>query len=239
MITEDEAGGEVVAPESAPALPSFPKRIVQVFFSPGDLTDALSKNPAWAAALVLGAILILGQTALIPVDVWQAMFRETMLRQGREMPAGFEVGGKFMLISAAVGGTIMYFVMTFLLAGVTTLIFAFVMGDEGKYRQYLAVLAHAWLIPAVVGFALLPLKISQQNVQFTINLGTFFFFLPEGYLLKVLTMLDLSQAWAWLVLAQGAHTIDPRRSFGSAATVLLLLFLAMAMLFAIWAPMPG
>jgi hypothetical protein len=119
------------------------------------------------------------------------------------------------------------------------LIFAFVLGDEGRYTQYLSVLSHAWLIPAIVGFALLPLKISQENPQFTLNLGTFLFFLPKGYLLKVFTMLDLSQAWAWLIIAQGAHAIDPRRSFGSAAAILMALFVAIAMLFAIWVPMPG
>ena len=239
MTTDDESGIEAGSAESAPALPSFPRRVIQVFFSPGDLTAALAKNPAWAAALVLGAVLVLGQTALIPAEVWETMFRETMLQQGREMPAGFGAGGTFMRISAVVGGGIGYVAMTLLFAGITTLVFAFVLGDEGKFRQYLSILAHAWLIPAVVGFALLPLKISQENPQFTLNLGSFFFFLPKGYLLKVLTMLDLSQAWAWLVLAQGAHAIDPRRSFGSAATVLMVLFLALALLLAIWVPMPG
>jgi hypothetical protein len=226
-------------PEDVQALPSFPRRILQVFLSPGELTAALAKNPAWAAAFFFGAVLIVGQTVLIPADVWDAMFRETLLRQGREMPAGLAAAGTFMRISAVVGGAIGYFIVTMLFAGITALIFAFILGDEGRFTQYLAVMAHAWLIPAVIGFALLPLKISQQNPQFTLNLGSFFFFLPKGYTLKVLTMLDLSQAWSWLILAQGAHAIDPKRSFGSAATILMVLFVAMAMLFAIWVPMPA
>ena len=234
----DKANLEPV-PDAGPSLPSFPARVIQTFFSPGDLAVALAKNPAWAAAFLLGAVLVIGQTALIPADVWDAMFRETMLRQGREMPANFGAAGTFMRISAVVGGGIGYLLMTLLFAGVATLTFAFVLGDEGKFRQYLAVLAHAWLIPAVIGFALLPLKILQENPQFTLNLGTFFFFLPEGYFLKVLTMMDLSQAWAWLILAQGAHAIDPRRSFASAATILMVLFVGLSMLFAIWVPVPG
>jgi hypothetical protein len=235
----NESASPEPTPEAGPPLPSFPARVIQTFFSPGDLTVALAKNPAWGAALFVGAVLLIGQTALIPAEVWEGMFRETMLRQGQEMPANFGSAGTFMRISAVVGGGIGYLLMTLLFAGLTTLIFAFILGDEGKFRQYLAIMAHAWLIPAVIGFALLPLKISQENPQFTLNLGTFFFFLPEGYFLKVLTMLDLSQAWAWLVLAQGAHAIAPRRSFGSAATILMVLMVAMAMLFAIWVPMPG
>jgi len=45
--------------------------------------------------------------------------------------------------------------------------------------------------------------------------------------------------WAWLVIAQGAHAIAPRRSFASATTVLMILFVAVAMIFATFAPMPG
>ena len=234
---------EPTSPEAPAAsestLPAFPARIVQTFFSPGDLTAALAKRPAWAAALVLGAVLVVAQTVLIPADVWQEMFRETMLQQGRELPANFNMGGTVMRVSSVIGGAVMYPLMALLFAGLTSLVFAFILGDEGRFTQYLSVLSHAWLIPSLVGLALVPLKIAQHNPQLTLNLGTFFFFLPKGYFLKLLTMLDLSQAWAWLVVAQGAHAIDSRRSFGSAATGLMILFVAIAALFAIWVPLPG
>jgi hypothetical protein len=130
----------------------------------------------------------------------------------------------------------MYFVVTFLFAGIVTLGFAFLLGDEGRYKQYLASLTHAWLIPGLVGLALVPLRISEQNPQLTLNLGTFLFFLPDGYLQKVFTMLDLSQIWAWLVVAQGAHVIDRRRSVGSAAALLILINVVLAMIFALFVP---
>ena len=225
--------GQGAGTSAGPALRPFPIRVVQTFFSPGVLTQALAQNPAWAAAVIAGAALLIGQTLLIPADVWDTMMRETMLRSGREMPAGFSFGGSVMRISALTVGTLGYFLITFLFAGIVTLVFAFVMGDEGGFRQYLAVLAHAWLIPAVVGFALLPLKILQHNPQLTLNLGSFLFFLPEGYLSRVATMLDLSQAWAWLVVAQGAHAIHPRRSFESAVAVVMVLFFVGALLFAL------
>lgn len=235
MSTEDNVDGIAPPPNGGeePGLPSLPTRIAHTFFSPGTLAEGLAKNPAWGAAVVLGAILVLGQTLLIPAEVWDTMFRENMAARGQEMPEGFAAGGTFMRLSTVAFGTLGYFAITFLFAGLVTLLFAFVMGDEGRYRQYLAVLAHAWLIPAFVGLLLLPLKISQQNPQFTLNLGAFFFFLPEGYLTRVATMLDLSQVWAWLVVAQGAHAIDGRRSFASAATVLMVMFVALAFLFAL------
>lgn len=220
--------------EEEPAVP-FHSRLVDTFLSPGRMAEAVARRPAWAAALFLGALLIGIQTALIPMEVWQGMFRETMLESGRDMPQGFEMGGTVMRISTLIGGLVFWFVWAFLMSGILTLVFAFVLGDEGRYVQYLAALSHAWVIPALVGLFLVPLRISEQNPQLTLNLGTFFFFLPEGYLLKVLTMLDLSQIWAWLVMAQGVHAIDSRRSFGSAAAVLIGLSVVMAMIFAPWA----
>jgi hypothetical protein len=217
-------------------LPPFHIRVLQTFVAPGKLAETLAHTPAWALALVVGGLLIVAQTVLIPPEVWDAMFRETLLQQGREMPEGFDAGGTIMRVSAVVGGTIMYFVITFLFAGIVTLGFAFLLGDEGRYKQYLASLTHAWLIPGLVGLALVPLRISEQNPQLTLNLGTFFYFLPDGYLQKVFTMLDLSQIWAWLVVAQGAHAIDRRRSVGSAAAVLILISVVMAMIFALFVP---
>lgn len=224
---------ETTGPAEGATLPALPARALRTFFSPGELMQALAREPAWIGALLLGAVLAIGQTLLIPAEVWDTMMRETLLEQGREVPEGFAIGGTWMRVSTLVFGTLGYFAITFLFSGLVTLVFAFVMGDEGRYRQYLAMLAHAWLIPTVIGLALVPLRIAEQNPQLTLNLGTFLFFLPEGYLLRVATMLDLSQAWAWLVVAQGAHAVDPRRSFTSAAVALMLVFLATAMLFAL------
>jgi len=236
-MSMDESVGPETPQESpeaeAPALPSFPARVIQTFFSPGALTAALARNPAWAAALVLGVVLMMAQMLLIPAEVWETSFREIMLERGQEVPANFGAATTFMRVSAVVGGSIGYLIFLALFAGLATLIFAFFMGDEGKFRQYLAVMSHAWLIPAVVGLVLLPLKIMQQDPQLTLNLGSFLFFLEEGYVARVAKMMDLSQAWAWLVVAQGAHAVDERRSFGSAATVVMVLFVIMALLFAL------
>jgi len=115
-------------------------------------------------------------------------------------------------------------------AGFLTLTFAFVLGDEGSYRQYLAVTAHSFFIPALVGLLITPLKIVTQDPQLTLTLGSFFFFLPSGYWLGVLTAMDLTYIWSSLVIAQGAHSIDSRRSFRSAVVILLSLMFAMALI---------
>lgn len=223
--------------DPGPALAAFPMRVVQTFFSPGKLSEALAARPVWGLALILGAVLVALQSALIPLEVWESMFRETMIQRGQEVPEGMSGGGvAIMRISALVAGPIMYCVMTFLFAGVATLIFSFVLGDEGRYKQYLATMSHALLIPSFIGLLLVPLRIAEQNPQLTLNLGSFLFFLPEGYLLKVMTMLDLSQFWAWAVVGLGAHAIDPRRSVGSAIAILIGLSVVMALIFANFVP---
>lgn len=216
-------------------LPSFPRRVVEVFVAPGRLVEALAARPVWAAALLVGALLVVLQVWLIPADIWEASFRRIMMEQGQD-PSGAAMGGTVMRISGMVGGAVAWILFAVILTGVFTVLFAFVLGDEGRYVQYLSALAHAWLIPAVVGLALVPLRILQEDPQLTLSLGTFFFFLPEGYLLSVLSFLDLSQLWAILVVAQAAHAIDPRRSFASAAAALLVLNLVLAMALAPFVP---
>lgn len=237
MNTPDDVGTTSTSSASEDAtahvqLSPFPKRIVEVFFSPGRLVEGLAAKPLWGAALALGAALVLLQTVLIPTEVWQTMVREQMIARGQD-PSAAVAGAAMIRVFGTVGGTLAYLVMAMLFAGIATLVFAFVMGDEGRFKQYLAVLTHAMLIPGIVGLALVPLRIAQADPQLTLNVGTFLFFLPEGYLLRWATLLDLTALWSWLVLAQGAHAIDQKRSFGSAAAVLVSLFVVIMALFAL------
>lgn len=237
MSTPDnvETTTSTEAPEgpSAPPLSPFPKRVVEVFFSPGRLVEGLAAQPLWGAAMALGLVLAVVATVLIPADVWQAMIREQMVARGQD-PSSFSGGTSIVRIFGLVSVVIGYVIMTFLSAGLITLAFSFVLGDEGRFKQYLAVLTHAFLITAIMGLAIVPLRIAQSDPRVTLNVGTFLFFLEDGYLRRWVTMMDLSALWAWLVVAQGAHAIDPkRRSFGSAAAVVFAIFLVTTALFAL------
>ena len=235
----DAAPGEPPPDQGEAGVPAFPRRALWTVFSPGRLGDVLAEHPVWAVALVVGAVLVVTQTMLIPPEIWEASFRAQMLEQGREMPEGFAFGGNFARLLTLTFGTLGFFVFALVFAGLTMVLFVFILGDEGRFKQYLAVTAHAWLIPGLVGLLLVPLRISEQNPQLTLNVATFFYFLPEGYFTKVLTMLDLSQLWAWVVIAHGAAAIDARRSIGSATGSLLAMAVLLAMVFALFVPTPG
>ncbi len=127
-------------------------------------------------------------------------------------------------------------VISFVFAGVYTFVFAFVLGDEGRYRQYLALSAHAAFIPALLSIPLVPLRIRTGDPQFGLNLASFLFFLEPGYVLNVFRMLDLTQIWASVVTAIGVHQIDPRRGFASAFAILMGFMLVFALVFARFLP---
>ncbi len=210
-------------------LPSLPARLVAVLFSPGRLMEQLAETPRWVGALLVSAFLIGLSMALIPTDLFMEVQRQAAMERGVDMPEMPERAIQAMRVVIPVTTVIFSMVLSFVFSGVYTVIFAFVLGDEGRFTQYLAVVAHAWFIAALFGLLVTPLRISTGDPQFTLNLASFFFFLPDGYLLNVLRVLDLTQIWSTLVIAQGAHAIDRRRSFSSAAAILLSILLIFAL----------
>jgi len=228
-----ETTSETDIPEgSASSLPGLPARLIAVFFSPGKLMDELVVDPRWIGALLVGAVVVGLSVALIPVDVFMEMNRQAALERGREFPEMTDRALRMMRLVIPLGSVVSTLVFTAIFTGVYTVIFAFVLGDEGRFRQYLAVVSHAYFIPLLFGLLVTPLRISTGDPQFTLNLASFFVFLPDGYVLNVLRVFDLTQIWSTLVIAQGVHAIDRRRSFSSAATILLMLFSGMALIIA-------
>jgi hypothetical protein len=215
--------------DGPPDLPALPIRLMWVFVSPGRLTERLAENPKWLGALVVATVLVGLSMALIPPELFMEAQRQAMLARGGELPevsANAVNAMRYVIPAFTVLSTAAF---TFVIAGLYTLVFAFILGDEGRYKQYLAVLSHSWFIAALFGLLVTPLRVSTEDPRFTVNLASFLLFLPDGYLLNVFRALDLSQIWSTLVFAQGAHAIDNRRSFGSAAAIGLTILLLFAL----------
>jgi len=213
---------------------SLPARLLNVFFSPGEVFESLRETPSWFGALLVGAVLIALSISMIPSELWIQSMRENAATQGAELPSFFESAGPIFRLASAISGVVFVFLWAFLLAGIVTFVFTFLFGDEGKYGQYLSVVSHALLISAVGGLLLLPLRIIQEDPQLTLNLGTFFFFLEEGYAFRVLKLLDLFGLWGYAVMAVGVTKVDPRRGMGFALSFFLAFALVFALLFGIF-----
>ena len=217
--------------ENTSPIPSLPARLLKVFFSPGELFTALRENPAWFGALAVGSFLVFLSMFLVPADLWTQMFRDEALRSGGQAPP--ESAMAIIRIVALLGAGLGLFLWAFIMAGVLWLFFGFFFGDEGKYKQYLSVVSHALIISAVGGLLLTPLRIFQENIQATLNLGTFFSFLEDGYPLRVLQMLELFGLWGMVVMAIGVSKVNPKRSLGSALTFFAVFAVGTALLFAL------
>ena len=221
------------ATQEAP-FPGLLSRYVQVFVSPGALFDRLVERPAWGGAMVLGAALVLAGALLLPPELYLAAFRQRLLEQGQAMPPGLESGVAFMRFGISAFAFLSWFIMLAFFAGLVTFGFAFVMGDEGTYRQYLAVMAHAQLIAATSSLVVLPLKIMAEDVQLLLSVGTFAFFLSDGYVLRLLSLLDLFGLWAWALVGLGAAKIGRRAAWAPAAALVLILPVGIAAVIAIF-----
>ena len=221
--------------ESAPSsFPFLPKRLIQVFFSPGELFTALREKPVWFGALAVAGALAVFSIVLIPTELWTDLARNQLIEQGQEIPPGFESSGAIIRVFSVLGGGIAFFIMAFVLAGIVKFYFSFLLGDEGRYVQYLSVVAHASIISALGALLLVPLKLSQGDPSVTLSLGTFAFFMDEGYPLRVLKMVDLFALWSYAIMAIGVTKIAPKRAFGSALTFFFGLAIVFALIFGLF-----
>lgn len=228
--TQMDAGAGMHGQPGQTSLPSLPARLLAVFVSPGRLMEALAKNPRWIGAMLVTIALIGLGTVLIPAELFMEAQREAALERGMDAPEMTERAIRTMGIVIPLAATLFSGLMMAVFAGVYFIVFAFILGDEGRYVQYLAAVAHAWFIAALLSLALTPLKISTGDPQFTLNLASFLPFLSDGYVLNVFRALDLTQIWSTLVIAQGAHAIDRRRSFPSAVAILLVILFIVALI---------
>lgn len=209
--------------------PSLPRRLFDAVVSPGKMGRDLAADPRWLGAMLVCAALLALSVALIPWELFAEMSRRMAIQSGRPAP---EFTGRLQTairVGSIVGSGLSFVVFALIGAGVNTFIFAFVLGDEGRYRQYLAIGVHAAVIPALASLLLAPMRIATGDPQLTINVGTFLPFLPAGYVAGVLQALDLSRVWSALVVARGIHSIDRRRSFGSAARIQLAVMFLIAL----------
>lgn len=236
MSAEAQAGD---APAPAPAeVPSVFRRLVDVFIGPGRLFEALRDRPVWADALLLGGALVVASALLVPAELYEQMMQEQIQASGQEMPEGFAISGTIPKIFGAVGGFVWWMIFAALISGVVTLVFAFTLGDEGRFKQYLSVTTHALLIMAVGSLLVTPLRILGGDVQMSFSLGTFFVFLEEGTFLRtMLEFLDLFMLWAFLVLALGVSKLDADRGWAGPTAFLWGVAAALAAVFA--AVFPG
>ena len=215
-------------------LPGLFGRYICVFTAPDILFQGLRGRPDWAGAMFLGAGLVAAGTLLIPPDLTLATLREAILARGQPVPPGLEDQGALIRFAGAAAAFVFWPILMAFFAGLVMLFFAVLLGHEGTYRQYLAVVAHAQLIVATSGILLSPLRVAMEDAQLLLSVGAFATFLEPSYLLRFLSFLDLFGIWAWVLVGLGAARIGRKESWAGGTLFVLMIPVTMAAVIAIF-----
>ena len=208
---------------------ALPVRLLNVFISPGRVMNQLAERPAWLGVLMLTTLISAITAALIPPELIYETLRQQLIEQGVSVEDFGEAQLNVLRYGRIPGAVVGTLLLQFGIAALYSVIFTFVLGDDGRYSQYLAAVSHGWFIPVLIGVLLLPLVIQTENLELRLTVDVFIagFFEP-GFVRNVAKLLDLTVIWSILVIAQGAHAIDRRRSFASAAAIMLTIFFVYA-----------
>jgi hypothetical protein len=204
-----------------------------VFAQPADLFRALAANPAWFPVAAFSGLVIGVSMAVVPAEAFYETFTANMppeqVAEMRDVPL-------FWLKWPWVGAIMLFGpIGPVLLSLVSYVIFVFMRGDRATFKQHLCVMAHAGIITAVGSLLVAPIRIATVNVQETLAVGDLTPFL-DGYLYNVLNLLDLFALWATVVAGLGLSVIDPRRRWGPTAAVLVVIYLVLVMVGAVFVP---
>lgn len=205
-----------------PPRPALLNRFWMVLVQPEKLFQALGANPAWFPVALLVALGTAGMIGLMPAELWEAQMRAS----GQPVE---EAAVMITKIVAPIGTFIVLLLFPLVVSGVTAMIFIFMRGDEATYRQHLSVVSHAGIINLIGAIVNAPLQARAEALEAGLTLGSFFPFLPDGFLLVFLMQFPLFLLWTIVVTGIGLAALDPRRRAGPTIAVLMFLQVILAL----------
>lgn len=226
---------------SAPPAPtepdagSFPRRVIDTFFSPVALFRRFGSRPPWVDVMVLSTVIMVAAFALIPADVWLATMEEAMRQQGQELPPG--ANPETMLgvqrIGGIVGAGLTLWIFLPIQAGLMVLIFSVILGGKATFRQYVSVVAHAGLVGAVGSLAALPIILQKGVMTQGITLAALAGGMdPDSFVYQFLNAWNVFQIWQLVLMGLGAAALNRRIGAGTAVGVLLGVYACIAAIIA-------
>lgn len=212
-------------PREPRELPNLAVRAAQVFVSPARLFERLRERPVWIGAVVLMAAIGLASVLLIPEEI----LRRAMVEQAASEADADAMEGMMGFIRAItyVMAVLVPLLATLVVAGALALLYNLILGGEASFRQLLGVTSHSLLIWTVGGAIAAPLILATGDPEagFTLDL-----LVPglegNGYAGRFLGSLNVFPIWTAGVLGIGVSRVYRARSAGRAASVLILLYVA-------------
>ena len=203
--------------------PTLFKRLIDVFFSPARVMEVLARDPRWFWALLSVAFLTTFMAWLnLDAIVAQALEGARAAEGWDESQAGVvETVTRIGAIVVPLFGTAVF---TVFFAFLYWLIFR-IMGDQGGFKHWLAIVSHVGIIGAVLGIVTTLAMGSQSLLEGgdQVSIGMFLAsVLEEGFVLSFLNGLSLPAIWGSIVTALGARAVaGGERSMADALAVTL------------------
>ncbi len=202
---------------------SLPVRYARVFVAPARLFDELARRPRWVGALLLVVALSVLANLLLPTEI----LREVLAARAPAEATPEQVAGMAELARWWVLGAALFVppVVIALVAALLILIYDFLLAGEASYRQLVAATAHAYLIWGTGQLVTLGLVVLAGDPEVTLSLHLLAPFLEAGgYLQRLLRGLSVFGLWTAAVLGVAVSRIYPGRRAGSAAALLVGLY---------------
>lgn len=210
-------------------------RVLDTFVAPRRLFAGFGESAPWADVLLVataGAVIL---AAVQPAEVFLAQMEDPVTRRGAPVeitspPADIVRYGRMLAALSALAG---HPLITFALAGIISLLFGVLGGGRAGFRPYLAIAAHALLVPVAGLLVLRALGVALDR-PLEPTLGAL---LPgraePGALGAFLSGVSILQVWMLVVIAVGISELNQRRSWAGAALLLIGLYLSLGLITAL------
>ncbi len=211
-----------LATQSATRTPGLAARVIGVVVSPAATFAAVAANPRWLGMMVLTAgVAAACAGAFLSTDVGrQAMLDEQVNRMesfGMQVSdAQYERMQRMSTLSAYLGAgqfLVIIPIAMVVLAGVLYGVFNAGLGGDARFKQVLAVVAHAGAINTLHQIFVTPLNYVRESMSSPTNLSAFLPMLDESsFGARLFGTIDLFLLWWVVVLAIGIATLYRRRT---------------------------
>lgn len=216
---------------AAPAAPApLGRRVLQTFFAPSDLFRGFGAHAPWAGPLLVSVVAGMLVVLAVPDEAFVAMTEGAVNRRGRpvEITSDPETVARYGRMLGMLTVAVRQPLAAFGFAALLTLVFNGVLRGEARFRQYLAITTHAFLVTALGALAAVGVALLRGGEPQGVTPALLPVFPPGGLPFRVLEGIDLFTVWALVFAALGVSMVNRRRSWASAAAVLLGLYAAAA-----------
>lgn len=213
-----------------PAAPApLGRRVLQTFFAPADLFRRSGGYAPWVGPLLLSTLVAVVAVLAIPDEAYR-MTEPAVNRRGRpvEITSDLATIARYGRMLGMLAALAMHPLIVLAAAGVLALLFSVVLRGEGRYLQYLAIAAHASLVAALGTLVAAAVALATGAEPRGITPALLPLAPPGSFVQRLLEGFDVFTMWALLVAALGVSLVNRRRSFASAAAVLLGVYAAAA-----------